>query len=67
VRHWLAYSIIRYASVVKSFLGDRALTTGQLAEDLAAVIQPRVANAPKNTRRRRLLYGISLPDRGRAG
>ncbi|HET8978573.1 MAG TPA: helix-turn-helix domain-containing protein [Solirubrobacteraceae bacterium] len=29
--------------------------------DLAAVIQPRAANAPGDGRRRRILYGIALP------
>jgi DNA-binding transcriptional ArsR family regulator len=34
----------------------------EFLQDLAAVIGPRVANAPKKQRRRRLLYGIALPD-----
>jgi hypothetical protein len=34
----------------------------QFLQDLAAVIQPRVANPPKKNRRRRILYGIALPD-----
>lgn len=29
---------------------------------LATVIQPRIANSPRKGRRRRLLYGIALPD-----
>jgi DNA-binding transcriptional ArsR family regulator len=39
----------------------------EFLQELAAVIQPRVANAPKSTRRRRMLYGVALPDPGRAG
>jgi hypothetical protein len=34
----------------------------EFLQDLAAVIQPRVANAPKGNRRRRMLYGVALPD-----
>ncbi len=31
-------------------------------QDLAAVIQPRVANAPTSDRTRRMLYGVALPE-----
>lgn len=34
----------------------------QFLVDLAAVIQPRLANSPRKGRRRRILYGIALPD-----
>jgi hypothetical protein len=34
----------------------------QFLMDLAAVIQPRIANSPRRGRRRRILYGIALPD-----
>ncbi|MGH9101833.1 MAG: helix-turn-helix domain-containing protein [Acidimicrobiales bacterium] len=40
------------------------LTDAELADllrDLAAVVQPRLANAPARDRRRRLLYGVFLP------
>jgi Helix-turn-helix domain len=40
------------------------LTDAELTEflrDLAAVIQPRAANAPSKTRRRRILAGVMLP------
>jgi hypothetical protein len=33
----------------------------QFLMDLAAVIQPRLANGPRKGRRRRILYGIALP------
>ena len=33
-----------------------------LARDLRAVFQPRLANAPGNGRRRRVLYTVTLPD-----
>jgi len=33
----------------------------QFLVDLAAVIQPRLANGPRKGRRRRILYGIALP------
>ena len=36
----------------------------RLLVDLAAVIQPRGANRPGKGRRRRILYGIALPDPG---
>ncbi len=34
----------------------------QFLVDLAALIQPRIANAPRRGRRRRILYGIALPE-----
>jgi DNA-binding transcriptional ArsR family regulator len=40
------------------------LTDGELTDflpDVAAVIQPRVANAPSTTRRRRIVAGVMLP------
>jgi hypothetical protein len=40
--------------------------SAQFLLDLAAVIQPRLANAPRKGRRRRILYGIALPDPGPA-
>lgn len=43
------------------------LTDGEYADfirDLVRVIQPRAALAPAKDRRRRLLYGVSLPDVG---
>jgi hypothetical protein len=39
----------------------------QFVLDLAAVIQPRIANGPRKGRRRRILYGIALPDPGPSG
>jgi hypothetical protein len=36
----------------------------QLLMDLAAVIQPRIANSPRKGRRRVILYGIALPEPG---
>jgi hypothetical protein len=34
----------------------------EFLQDLAAVIQPRVANAPTSDRTRRMLYGVALPE-----
>jgi hypothetical protein len=34
----------------------------QFLMDLAAVVEPRLANSPRKGRRRRILYGIALPD-----
>jgi hypothetical protein len=34
----------------------------QFVLDLAAVVQPRIANAPRKGRRRRILYSVALPD-----
>lgn len=45
-------------------VGALWLTDAEFADflrDLAAVIQPRVANQPGRDRRRRLLYGVVLP------
>lgn len=42
------------------WLSDTEYT--EFLQALAAVIQPRLANAPKKNRRRRILYGIALPD-----
>jgi hypothetical protein len=41
------------------WLTDTELT--DFLRDLAAVIQPRVANAPNKTRRRRIVAGVMLP------
>lgn len=38
----------------------------QFLMDLTAVIQPRIANSPRKGRRRRILYGIALPDPGQS-
>jgi Helix-turn-helix domain len=37
----------------------------QFLVDLAALIKPRIANSSSKGRRRRILYGIALPDPGR--
>ncbi|MDA8063292.1 MAG: helix-turn-helix domain-containing protein [Actinomycetota bacterium] len=45
------------------------LTDGEYADflrDLIRVVQPRAALPPTGTRRRRLLYGVALPDRDAA-
>jgi hypothetical protein len=51
-------------------VGALWLTDAEFAgflRDLAAVVQPRVANAPGEGRRRRLLYGVVLPVPDRPG